>query len=190
MRGRELRVDCATRLAAAAGVVVPLEISERLKLDYPDDTEMRASHETIYQSLFIQGHVNCAATARCLRSARGGRSAVGTLVERSTRLVLLLHLEHGRSADSVDVAMRKAIATLPAELRRSSPGTGAEMANHVRFTIDTGIPIYSRPPCSVATRVEREHQYSSKVAASHHAKHLLRPHAGLQNDRRAGATRE
>ena len=46
----------------------------------------------------------------------GGRSAVGTLVERTTRLVLLLHLSDGRSADNVDAAMRKAIATLPREL--------------------------------------------------------------------------
>jgi IS30 family transposase len=68
---------------------------------------------------------------------------VGTLVDRSTRLVLLLHLEHGRSADRVDAAMRKAIATLPDELVRSITwDRGAEMANHASFTIDTGIPIY------------------------------------------------
>ena len=76
-----------------------------------------------------------------------GRSAVGTLVERSTRLVLLLHLEHGRSAASVDAAMRKTIATLPAELRRSITwDQGAEMANHTTFTVDTGIPIYFCDP--------------------------------------------
>jgi transposase, IS30 family len=171
----------------------PLEISERLKLDHPDDTEMRVSHETIYQSLFVQGRGELRRElARCLRSGRavrrrrgapdgrgrlpgmvniserpadvddravpghwegdiilgeGGRSAVGTLVERSTRLVLLLHLEHGRSADSVDDAMRKAIATLPLELRQSITwDQGAEMANHAAFTIDTGIPIYFCDP--------------------------------------------
>jgi IS30 family transposase len=77
----------------------------------------------------------------------GGRSAVGTLVERTTRLVLLLHLEHGRSAASVDAEMRKAIATLPEELRRSITwDQGAEMANHASFTIETGIPIYFCDP--------------------------------------------
>jgi hypothetical protein len=49
----------------------------------------------------------------------GGRTAVDTLVERSTRFVLLLHLSGGRSADAVEVAMRDAIATLSRELMRS-----------------------------------------------------------------------
>jgi IS30 family transposase len=77
----------------------------------------------------------------------GGRSAVGTLVERTTRLVLLLHLSDGRSADNVDAAMRKAIATLPRELCKTITwDQGAEMANHARFTVATGIPIYFCDP--------------------------------------------
>ena len=77
----------------------------------------------------------------------GGRSAVGTLVERTTRLVCCLHLDGGRSAASVEAAMRKPIATLPDELRRSITwDQGAEMANHASFTIDTGIPIYFCDP--------------------------------------------
>jgi IS30 family transposase len=47
------------------------------------------------------------------------RSAVGTLVERSTRFVLLLHLSTDHSAAAVEDAMRRAIATLPGELVRS-----------------------------------------------------------------------
>lgn len=171
----------------------PQEIAQRLRMDYPDDPEMRVSHETIYQSLFVQGRGELRRElARCLRTGRatrrprgtrdgrgrlpgmvmiserpaeaddraipghwegdiilgeGGRSAVGTLVERTTRVLLLLHLEQGRSADSVDAAMRKAITTLPAELRRSITwDQGAEMANHAGFTIDTGIPIYFCDP--------------------------------------------
>ena len=171
----------------------PQEIAQRLRMDYPDDPEMRVSHETIYQSLFVQGRGELRRElARCLRTGRatrrprgardgrgrlpgmvmiserpaeaddraipghwegdiilgeGGRSAVGTLVERTTRVLLLLHLEHGRSADSVDTAMRKAITTLPAELRRSITwDQGAEMANHASFTIDTGIPVYFCDP--------------------------------------------
>ncbi len=171
----------------------PQEISQRLALDFPDDPEMRVSHETIYQSLFVQGRGELRRElARCLRSGRtarkprgrvekrgripgmvmlserpaeaadravpghwegdlilgeGGRSAVGTLVERTTRLVLLLHLPEGRSADCVEVAMRKSIKTLPAELRRSITwDQGAEMANHVSFTVATGIPIYFCDP--------------------------------------------
>src|SRR5207302_951927 len=77
----------------------------------------------------------------------GGRSAVGTLVERTTRLLLLLHLDDGRSAVTVEAAMRKAVATLPAELRRSITwDQGAEMSTHASFTTRTGIPIYFCDP--------------------------------------------
>jgi len=47
----------------------------------------------------------------------GSRSAVGTLVERTSRFLLLLHLKGRYSADVVDAAMRKAIATLPRDHR-------------------------------------------------------------------------
>jgi hypothetical protein len=49
----------------------------------------------------------------------GGRTAVGKLVERSTRFVLFLHLGGGRSAVAVDAAIREAMATRPRELMRS-----------------------------------------------------------------------
>ncbi len=77
----------------------------------------------------------------------GGRSAVGTLVERTTRLVLLLHLDGGRSAVRVETAIRRTMAELPAELRRSITwDQGAEMSSHARFTTTTGIPIYFCDP--------------------------------------------
>ena len=77
----------------------------------------------------------------------GGRSAVGTLVERTSRFLLLLHLEGERTADAVDAAMRRAVATLPQELWRSITwDQGAEMANHAGFTIATDIPIYFCDP--------------------------------------------
>ena len=86
-----------------------------------------------------------------------GRSAVGTLVERTTRLALLLHLNGDRSANAVDAAMRKAIVTLPDELRRSITwDQGAEMANHRSFTISTGIPIYFCDPHSPWQRGSNE----------------------------------
>jgi IS30 family transposase len=77
------------------------------------------------------------------------RSAVGTLVERSSRLVLLLHINGDRSAVAVDAAMRKAITTLPRELKKSITwDQGAEMSKHASFTIATGIPIYFCDPHS------------------------------------------
>jgi IS30 family transposase len=75
------------------------------------------------------------------------RSAVGTLVERTTRYVLLLHLPEGRDARLVEQAMREAIGTLPAELARTITwDQGIEMSYHADFTIATGIPVYFCDP--------------------------------------------
>ena len=75
------------------------------------------------------------------------KSAVGTLVERTTRYVLLLHLPGGRDAHLVEQAMREAIGTLPAELARTITwDQGKEMAYHAEFTIATGIPVYFCDP--------------------------------------------
>ena len=75
------------------------------------------------------------------------KSAVGTLVERTTRYVLLLHLPGGRDAHLVEQAMREAIGTLPAGLARTITwDQGIEMARHAGFTIATGIPVYFCDP--------------------------------------------
>jgi IS30 family transposase len=72
---------------------------------------------------------------------KGCRSAVGTLVERTTRYVLLLHLPGGRDAHLAGQAMREATGTLPAELARTITwDQGIEMARHAGFTLATGIP--------------------------------------------------
>ena len=87
----------------------------------------------------------------------GGKSAVGTLVERSTRYVLLLHLPDDHGAQSVETAMRKAIRTLPKELARSITwDQGHEMAGHANFTVATGIPIYFCDPHSPWQRGSNE----------------------------------
>jgi len=88
---------------------------------------------------------------------RNGRSAIGTLVERSTRFVLLLHLPHGRGAEQVREAMTAKITTLPAALRRSITwDQGPEMAQHARFSVDTGIPVYFCDPHSPWQRGSNE----------------------------------
>ena len=85
------------------------------------------------------------------------RSAVGTLVERSTRLTLLLHLPDGKSAGQVETAMRAAITALPSTLARSITwDQGAEMAQHAIFTAATGIPIYFCDPHSPWQRGSNE----------------------------------
>jgi IS30 family transposase len=182
----------------------PLAISRRLRLEFPGDAMMWVSHETIYQSLFVQGRGELKRElTRCLRSGRtqrrpqrrgpqlrgkipgmvmisdrpaevadravpghwegdliigkGGKSAVGTLVERTSRYTLLLHLPDGHDAGAVDAAMRKAIQKLPGEFFRTITwDQGSEMARHGVFSVDTGIQIYFCDPHSPWQRPTNE----------------------------------
>ena len=75
------------------------------------------------------------------------RSAIGTLVERATRFVILLHLPGRHGAVEVRDAMAAAILQLPASLRRSITwDRGVEMTQHEQFTIDTGVDVYFCDP--------------------------------------------
>ena len=85
------------------------------------------------------------------------RSAVGTLVERSTRFVMLLHLGDDKSAAAVREAMAAKIMELPETLRRSVTwDQGKEMVEHRQFMIDTGIQIYFCDPHSPWQRGSNE----------------------------------
>jgi IS30 family transposase len=88
-------------------------------------------------------------------------SAIGTLVERKTRFVLLLHLPRlpqfapgergwsGRGAEAVRDAITATITTLPQELRRSLTwDQGNEMVQHAQLRIDTGLDVYFCDPHS------------------------------------------
>ncbi|MGH7088421.1 MAG: IS30 family transposase, partial [Stellaceae bacterium] len=95
-----------------------------------------------------------------------GSSAIGTLVERTTRFTMLLHLPRlpeyglqarskhgpalaGHGAEAVREAIARTIITLPEQLRRSLTwDQGAEMAEHVRLKIDAGLQIYFCDPHS------------------------------------------
>ena len=94
------------------------------------------------------------------------RSAIGTLVERTTRFTMLLHLPPmeghgtgprekngpalaGHGAEAVRDAITCTITTLPEQLRRSLTwDQGAEMAQHTRLRIDTGLQVYFCDPQS------------------------------------------
>jgi transposase, IS30 family len=87
----------------------------------------------------------------------GNRSAIGTLVERSTRFVMLLHLPHGHDGAAVAAAMTEAMATLPAQLRRSLTwDQGSEMTEHARIAAATGLAIYFCDPHSPWQRGSNE----------------------------------
>ncbi len=181
----------------------PQQIAWQLRHDHPDDREMWVSHETIYQSLFVQGRGALRAElTRCLRTGRaqrrpagrakptgalanmvllserpaevedravpghwegdliigkGTHSAIGTLVERQTRYVLLFALPQGRTAEAVRTALAERILTLPTQLRRSLTwDRGKEMAEHARFTIETGVAVYFCDPHSPWQRGSNE----------------------------------
>lgn len=75
-------------------------------------------------------------------------TAIGTLVERSSRFVMLFHLD-GIKSNIVVPALRDHVLTLPEQLRKSVTwDQGKEMALHAQFTIDTGIQIYFCDPKS------------------------------------------
>ena len=198
----------------------PEQISNRLKVDFPDDESMRVSHETIYQSLYVQGRgalkrelTACLRTGRALREprARTGRSgrtfvtdevkisarpaeadravpghwegdliigldksAIGTLVERTSRYTMLLHLPRmggfgevpyvkngpplaGHGAQAVRDTITAQLGDLPQQLRRSLTwDQGGEMAQHVQLKIDAGVAVYFCDPHSPWQRPSNE----------------------------------
>ncbi|TDD94473.1 IS30 family transposase [Actinomadura rubrisoli] len=84
-------------------------------------------------------------------------SAIGTLVERSTRYITLLHLPMGRAPELVRDALADAVASLPQHLKRSLTwDQGTEMHLHHEFTITTDIPVYFCDPASPWQRGSNE----------------------------------
>jgi IS30 family transposase len=183
----------------------PEQVARWLVRSFPDEAEMRVSHETIYLSLFIQARGALRKQlAEHLRSDRvmrrskahssrghgrgqivdavtiserpaevedravpghwegdlllgGARSQIATLVERHTRFVMLVALPEGRSTEHVVDRLAAHVKTLPAELRRSLTwDRGLELAEHARFTIDTGVQVYFCDPKSPWQRGSNE----------------------------------
>ena len=86
-----------------------------------------------------------------------GASAIGTLVERATRYVMLVHLPAGRTAEAVRDQLVATMTTLPAHLRGSLTwDQGAEMAAHRSFTVATDMPVYFCDPASPWQRGSNE----------------------------------
>ena len=80
---------------------------------------------------------------------RHKRTALGTLVERTTRYTLLVPLGAKKDAVSVRRAYTRALRTVPKELAKTlTYDQGKEMSEHKRFTIDTGIQVYFAHPGS------------------------------------------
>ena len=182
----------------------PEQISARLAVEFPDRPEMRVSHETIYQSLYVQGRgalrrelAASLRTGRALRKPRrvsgerrgkiagmvsiserpaeaadravpghwegdllvgaAGKSAIGTLVERTTRFTLLVPLPAGHDASAVAAALTPVIAGLPAAVRRSLTwDQGWEMRSHAQVAVAADCEIYFCDPHSPWQRGSNE----------------------------------
>jgi IS30 family transposase len=88
---------------------------------------------------------------------KDGRSAIGTLVERRTRFVMLVKLGRRRTAEDVRKALSTRILTLPEHLRHSLTwDRGNEMAQHAQLTIDTKVKVYFCDPHSPWQRGSNE----------------------------------
>ena len=134
--GRAIRRN-RSRVTRPGGIADKVMISER-----PAEAEDRA----------VPGHWE-----GDLIIGKNGRTAVGTLVERATRYVMLLHLPGDHTAETVRTAMTAKIKTLPEHLVRSITwDQGTEMAQHTQFSIDTGIAIYFCDPHSPWQRGSNE----------------------------------
>ena len=84
-------------------------------------------------------------------------SAIATLVERQTRYCQLVALPDGAKAEPVRKALAASITTLPAQLRRSLTwDQGLDMAEHRRFSVDTGVDVYFCDPHSPWQRGSNE----------------------------------
>jgi IS30 family transposase len=190
--------------AKLTGRLSPEQIAAQLRREHRDQPEMWVSHETIYQSIYVQGRgalrrelAVCLRTGRALRRphrkaderrgripgmvsiserpadvedravpghwegdllmGKSGRSAIGTLVERKTRFLMLLRLHHGRSAVDVEEAMLAATKRLPQVLWRSLTwDRGHEMARHAQIKLATGLEIYFCDPAKPWQRGSNE----------------------------------
>ena len=116
-----------------------------------------------------------------LITGAANKSAIGTLVERTTRFTLLLHLPHGHGAAALHAAITAAMVDLPTHLRRSLTwDQGIEMANHAQISVDTDLDIYFCDPASPWQRGTNENtngllrQYFPKGTdlSVHSAEHL------------------
>ena len=103
---------------------------------------------------------------------KAGGSAIGTLVERSTRFVLLVHLPQRRTAEHFAQAVIPVLRTLPDQLRKSLTwDQGKEMALHKKIAFEADIPLFFCDPRSPWQRGTNENtngllrQYFPKTSA-------------------------
>jgi transposase, IS30 family len=136
-KGRTRRVNRSRSTLTRGGIVGMVNISER-----PKEAEDRAVPGFWEGDLII---------------GKGNKSQIATLVERTTRFVMLVRIPYDRNAEKVAYLLGKKMETLPGFMRNSMTwDQGKEMARHADFTIRTGIPVYFCDPHSPWQRGSNE----------------------------------
>lgn len=138
--GRAMRQPRSHRGDTGAGRIRDMiNISERPDVDDEDGTRFPGH----FEGDLIIGKMNA--------------SAIGTVVERATGYLMLLHLPDGRTADKVAVALTERLIGLPESLRQSLTwDQGKELAQHKQISVDAGIDIYFADPHSPWQRPSNE----------------------------------
>lgn len=86
-----------------------------------------------------------------------GLSAIGTLVERKSRFLMLFELPKGRTAEEVTDALVRTVQVLPEAMKRSLTwDRGKELADHETFTVTTGVQVYFCDPYAPLQRGSNE----------------------------------
>ncbi|MGW6156533.1 IS30 family transposase [Streptomyces sp. NPDC055144] len=153
VQGRgELRRELATALRTGRVRRKPRRVAQQRRSRFRDPMVMISERPAEAADRAIPGHWE-----GDLIIGKDGASAIGTLVERSTRYVMLLHLPDGRGTEMVRDALIETVQSLPAHLKRSLTwDQGSEMGRHREFTVATDTPVYFCDPASPWQRGSNE----------------------------------
>jgi IS30 family transposase len=153
VQGRgELRRELAAALRTGRARRLPRRQAQQRRPRFTDEMVMISERPAEATDRAVPGHWE-----GDLIIGKDGQSAIGTLVERTTRYVMLVHLPGDRTAPTVRDALIDTIGRLPTQLRRSLTwDQGGEMAAHRAFTIATNIPVYFCDPASPWQRGSNE----------------------------------